>query len=427
MVQKRSTISVIGLGYVGLPVAVAFSEAGFDVIGFDINQQRIAALAAGRDSTNEVEDSRLANPKLVFTDNSSTLATADFHIITVPTPVDEQLEPDISYLLEAASLIGKYLKSDDVVVFESTVYPGCTEEDCLPVLERESGLVAGKDFHVGYSPERINPGDQAHRFETILKVVSGQTAEALQLISDTYGQVVTAGVYEAESIKVAEAAKVIENTQRDLNIAFVNELSKIFTLMNIDTHDVLQAANTKWNFNLFEPGLVGGHCIGVDPYYLTSKAKRMGARPEIILAGRQTNNSYSEFIKQQCAYWLNQQQISTPRIAVLGVTFKEDVPDIRNSRVFDLIEELRDISPHLDVFDPIADMGERQDMLTLTHLDEQQPFDVIVLAVPHAEFISDGWGFLETLFPADGPILVMDVKAKLHRASKPKRVNLWRP
>ena len=427
MGHMRRRISVIGLGYVGLPVAVAFSEAGFNVIGFDINQDRIQSLRAGKDSTKEVESHRLNNPVLVFSDEPAELKSADFHIITVPTPVNAHLEPDISYLLNASELVGKSINAGDVVVYESTVYPGCTEEDCIPILERWSGLKAGQDFHVGYSPERINPGDHTHRFETILKIVSGQTKDALSLISQTYGEVVKAGIYEAESIKVAEAAKVIENTQRDVNIAFVNELSKIFKLMNIDTHDVLQAANTKWNFNLFEPGLVGGHCIGVDPYYLTSKAERLGASPEIILAGRQTNNEYSWFIKEQCALWLKQRQISSPRIAVLGVTFKENVPDIRNSLAFDLIEHLKTITPHLDIYDPIADMEQKQDMLTLTDVNKTHQFDVVVLAVPHAEFLSGGWGFLETLFPEDGPVLVMDVKAKLNRNSKPDKVDLWRP
>lgn len=427
MGHVRRRISVIGLGYVGLPVAVAFSEAGFNVIGFDINQDRIQSLRAGKDSTNEVETHRLNNPVLVFSDEPAELKSADFHIITVPTPVNAHLEPDISYLLNASELVGKSINAGDVVVYESTVYPGCTEEDCIPILERWSGLKAGQDFHVGYSPERINPGDHTHRFETILKVVSGQTKDALSLISQTYGEVVEAGIYEAESIKVAEAAKVIENTQRDLNIAFVNELSKIFKLMNIDTHDVLKAANTKWNFSLFEPGLVGGHCIGVDPYYLTSKAERLGASPEIILAGRQTNNEYSLFIKDQCALWLKQQKISSPRIAVLGVTFKENVPDIRNSLAFDLIEHLKTLTSHLNIYDPIADMGQKRDARILTDVNKTHQFDVVVLAVPHTEFLSDDWGFLEMLFPEDGPVLVMDIKAKLNRNSKPDKVDLWRP
>ena len=427
MPKKRRNISVIGLGYVGLPVAVAFSEAGFNVVGFDINPNRIQALQAGIDSTSEVEAYRLNNPRLRFSTNPQSLSEVDFYIVTVPTPVTDQLEPDISYLLKASVLVGEYLNADDVVVYESTVYPGCTEEDCIPVLERESGLTVGEDFHVGYSPERINPGDKLHRFENILKIVSGQTAEALRIIADTYGKVVKAGIYEAHSIKVAEAAKVIENTQRDLNIAFVNELSKIFMLMDIDTHDVLQAANTKWNFNLFEPGLVGGHCIGVDPYYLTSKAKKMGASPEVILAGRQTNNDYSAFIKEQCQAWVKQQKIDSPRIMMLGVTFKENVPDTRNSMAFDLGEQLKELDPQIDIFDPIADMGDERKTLAIAELNVKRQFDIIVLAVPHDIFLIKSWEFLQSLFSENGNVLVMDIKAKLERDDKPERVFLWRP
>ena len=286
MAVPKKNISVIGLGYVGLPVAIAFAESGFKVVGFDSNSNRVHELEEGHDKTSEIINKRLANPNVTFTDKVKDIGKSDFHIITVPTPIDNRNEPDISYLIEASETVGKQLKAGDFVVYESTVYPGCTEEDCIPVLEKKSGLKSGKDFYVGYSPERINPGDPNHRFETIVKIVSAQCLHSLQIVADTYSAVVTAGIYRAPSIKVAEAAKVIENTQRDLNIGFVNELSRIFNAMDIDTYDVLQAAGTKWNFNAFEPGLVGGHCIGVDPYYLTNKALKVGCDATVILSGR---------------------------------------------------------------------------------------------------------------------------------------------
>ena len=332
---KERIISVIGLGYVGLPVAVAFAEAGFNVLGFDIDINRIKELKEGHDKTFEVENKRLNNLNLTYTDKSDDIGKANFHIITVPTPITNSNEPDISYLIKASETVGKQLAVGDFVVYESTVYPGCTEDNCIPVLEVVSKLTAGQDFYVGYSPERINPGDPIHRFETILKIVSAQCPQSLKIVSDTYGAVVTAGIFEAPSIKVAEAAKVIENTQRDLNIGFVNELSKIFNAIGVDTYDVLRAAGTKWNFNAFEPGLVGGHCIGVDPYYLTSKALKVGTRPKIILSGRDTNNNYPTFLAEQCHKWLIQQGITNPKIVQLGLTFKENVPDIRNSKAFD--------------------------------------------------------------------------------------------
>ena len=425
-ISKR-IISVIGLGYVGLPVAIAFSEADFSVIGFDISKKRINELKAGNDKTFEVVGNRIHNKNIVYTDNENDIDSANFYVITVPTPVNENLEPDISHLINASELVGKFIKKEDVVVYESTVYPGCTEEDCVPVLEKVSGLKAGKDFHVGYSPERINPGDPNHRFENILKVVSGQTNAALEIISNVYGAVVNAGIYKAESIKVAEAAKVIENTQRDLNIAFVNELSQIFLHLNIDTHDVLRAANTKWNFNLFEPGLVGGHCIGVDPYYLTSKANKIGAKSDIILAGRHINNEYVDVIFDQCIKWLAKQNIITPNILILGITFKENVPDIRNSLVLNLIKKLQKTDSNLSVYDPVLDTDEKIQGLEFISTPTDCSFNVVILAVPHDIFMSQGWGFLEKFFPEKGEVLVMDIKAKLCRDSKPERVHLWRP
>ena len=363
----------------------------------------------------------------MYTEIESDISAANFHIITVPTPVSAELEPDISYLLAASRTVGGQLKKNDIVVYESTVYPGCTEEDCIPVLESVSGLKAGIDFFVGYSPERINPGDKSHRFETILKVVSGQCPKTLERIAETYGAVVKAGIYKAQSIKVAEAAKVIENTQRDLNIAFVNELSKIFKKMNIDTFDVLAAAGTKWNFSHFEPGLVGGHCIGVDPYYLTSKAKTVGARPEVILLGRETNNHYAKFIAEQCQIWCDQNNLKNPKIALLGITFKENVPDIRNSKAFDLLAALGKISPLVSVFDPIAVLNGHELNFPLNPQDPVSGFDVIVLAVPHKPFVEKGWAFINQLVSKSRRVFVMDIKAKLNRKEIPKKIELWRP
>ena len=420
-------ISVIGLGYVGLPVAVAFAEAGFNVVGFDTNTHRIKELTDAYDKTFEVENKRLDHPNITYTHNADDIGRADFHIITVPTPITNINEPDISYLITASQTVGKRLKAGDLVVYESTVYPGCTEEDCIPVLESESKLSAGQDFYVGYSPERINPGDMKHRFETILKIVSAQCPQSLKIVADTYGAVVTAGIYQAPSIKVAEAAKVIENTQRDLNIGFVNELSRIFNAMGVDTHDVLQAAGTKWNFNTYEPGLVGGHCIGVDPYYLTSKAMKIGAQPKIILSGRNTNNDYPVFLAKQCSAWLEQHDIANPKIVQFGLTFKEDVPDIRNSKAFDLANALRTIDPDLVVIDPVADIAHMKPDFRFNPSIDGERFDAIVLAVPHRLFISDGWQFIHALVHTDKSTLVMDIRAKLDRQSTPQAVELWRP
>ena len=427
MAVLKRKISVIGLGYVGLPVAIAFAEAGFKVVGFDTNANRISELNEGYDATFEVENRRLGSLNATYTNKAEDIRKANFHIITVPTPITNTNEPDISYLIKASETVGKQLKAGDLVVYESTVYPGCTEDDCMPVLEAESKLTAGKDFYVGYSPERINPGDPNHRFETILKIVSAQCSYSLKIVADTYATVVTAGIHRAPSIKVAEAAKVIENTQRDLNIGFVNELSKIFTAMDIDTFDVLKAANTKWNFNSYDPGLVGGHCIGVDPYYLTTKASKIGCEPTVILAGRETNNAYPNFLAEQCHKWFRQQQITNPKIVQLGLTFKENVPDIRNSKAFDLANNLRTIDPTLAVIDPVADIAlTRPDFRFNTNIDGER-FDAIVLAVPHKQFIKNGWQLINALTTRDELTLVMDIKARLDRQSTPPSINLWRP
>ena len=347
-------IAVIGLGYVGLPVAVSFARSGARVIGYDIDADRIAELRDGHDRTREVEAAELGQPSLVLTAAAEALRDADFFIVTVPTPIDDALRPDLRAMLSASRTVGTVLKRGDIVVYESTVYPGAVEEECVPVLEKTSGLAAGVDFTVGYSPERINPGDKAHRFESIIKVVAGQDEKTLAVVADVYGSVVTAGVHRAPSIKVAEAAKVIENTQRDLNIALMNELSAICHALRIDTGDVLAAARTKWNFLPFLPGLVGGHCIGVDPYYLTHRAERAGYHPQVILAGRRINDGVGQRIARECVRLLLRAGTSDATVTVLGLTFKEDVPDIRNSRVVDIVRELKSFGIKVQVHDPIA-------------------------------------------------------------------------
>jgi UDP-N-acetyl-D-galactosamine dehydrogenase len=388
-------ISVIGLGYVGLPMAVEFGKAG-KVIAFDINQERIEQLVSGHDATLEVSDQDLKNADLFFTSNQQDLKAADFHIVAVPTPIGDANQPDLSPLLSASQIIGSILKKDDIVVYESTVYPGATEEDCVPVLEDCSGLVCGKDFFVGYSPERINPGDKVHTFKNIKKVVSGQTPDVLDIVANVYESVVEAGVCRASSIKTAEASKVIENAQRDLNIAFVNELSKIFNLMGIDTQEVLDAAATKWNFIKHNPGLVGGHCIGVDPYYLTYKAQKLGYHPEVLLAGRRINDGMAKYVAEQIVKTMIHEGrlIRNARVAVLGVTFKENCPDIRNSKVFDLIDELRDYHVNVDVHDSWASPAEvlkYQNIELITNKAlEKTRYDVVVIAVGHDEY-RDGY------------------------------------
>ncbi|WP_224728276.1 nucleotide sugar dehydrogenase [Cysteiniphilum sp. JM-1] len=384
-------ISVIGLGYVGLPVAVAFGKKQ-QVVAFDINQNRITALKSGYDSTLEVADMDLQQTDLLLTHDMNDLKLADFHIVAVPTPIDDANKPDLSALLSASRVVASALKKGDIVVYESTVYPGATEEDCVPILESESGLKYGVDFFVGYSPERINPGDKKHTFTKIQKVVSGQTPEVCDIVASVYSSVVEAGVYKASSIKVAEAAKVIENAQRDLNIAFVNELSKIFHLMNIDTQEVLDAAATKWNFVRLNPGLVGGHCIGVDPYYLTHKAEKLGYHPEVLLAGRRINDGMAKYVAEQIVKSMIRagKLIKNAKVALLGVTFKEDCPDIRNSKIFDLIDELRDYDISVDVHDAYADPLEVEKYqsikLKTNHELMRESYDVCIVAVAHSAY-----------------------------------------
>ncbi len=428
MTNHERKVAVVGLGYVGLPVAVAFGLQR-STIGFDINRARIEELQRGRDSTLEVETAELQRADITFTDDPSVLAQADFFIVAVPTPVDAAKRPDLTPVLRASETVGGILKRGDIVVFESTVYPGATEEDCVPVLERVSGLVAGEDFFVGYSPERINPGDKEHTFTRITKVVSGQTPEILEVVADVYASVVTAGVHRAPTIKVAEAAKVIENTQRDLNIALMNELALIFERMGIDTRDVLAAAGTKWNFLRFDPGLVGGHCIGVDPYYLTHKAAMLGYIPQVILAGRSINDDMGRFIAQQLIKLLIARGgvVKNSCITVLGLTFKEDVPDLRNTRVVDIIDELDSYGLNVQVFDPMASHEEAMHEYGINLLQREQlsPADAVVLAVPHREFLDQGWGLIEALLEG-GSGVVMDVKGRLARDQRPQGVTLWR-
>lgn len=420
-------IAVVGLGYVGLPVAVAFARSGAPVIGYDTNRARIESLRRGIDHTGEVTGEDLSHSSLVLADDAGALAEADFFIVTVPTPIDGARRPDLTALIAASGTIGRVLRPGAIVVYESTVYPGATEEDCVPILERASGLVAGRDFTVGYSPERINPGDRTHRFESIRKVVAGQDQRTLDIIAEVYGSVVTAGIHQAPSIRVAEAAKVIENAQRDLNIAFMNELSAICRQLGLDTHDVLAAAATKWNFLPFTPGLVGGHCIGVDPYYLTHRAEKAGYHPEVILAGRRINDGFGPLVARECIKLLLQANAPHRRVGILGLTFKENVPDVRNSKVADIVRDLKMYGVEVVVCDPVADaaVAEHEHGIALVGFDTLAPCAAVVLAVPHDAFLEDGWG---TVMKAlGGPGIVLDVKAKLDRASRPEGVLLWRP
>jgi UDP-N-acetyl-D-galactosamine dehydrogenase len=426
MAHQRK-IAVIGLGYVGLPVAIAFAKSGVPVTGFDIDRTRIDELRAGHDRTREVEPADLKQPTLAYAHDARALAAADFYIVTVPTPIDSARRPDLDAVFSASETVGGVLKRGDIVVYESTVYPGAIEEECVPLLEKKSGLAGGRDFTVGYSPERINPGDKKHRFESITKVVSAQDARTLDIVAEVYGSVVKAGIHRAPSIKVAEAAKVIENTQRDLNIAFMNELSAIFHQLGIDTGDVLAAAATKWNFQNFEPGLVGGHCIGVDPYYLTFRAEKAGYHPEIILAGRRINDGVGGRIARECMRALLQRGCANPTVTILGLTFKENVPDIRNSKVIDIVRELARVGVSVQVHDPLAlpEDAARQYGLTLAPFDRLAPADAVILAVAHSDYVAKGWPMIAKLLKQSSGI-VLDVKSKLDRAHKPEGIDLWR-
>tara|TARA_R110002110_G_scaffold91264_2_gene237402 strand:- start:5225 stop:6538 length:1314 start_codon:yes stop_codon:yes gene_type:complete len=435
--ENNETIAIVGLGYVGLPLAVAFGSRR-RTIGFDLNEKKLAHYRAGNDPSGEVEPAKLAGAsQLEYTSDPAGLAEASIVIVVVPTPIDSARRPDLSPLEGACRTVGKHLKNGAIVIFESTVYPGCTEEVCVPLLEEASGMAwAGRDrqgsgdgFFVGYSPERINPGDKEHRLETIIKVVSGDTPATLDTVSDLYSCVVEAGVHRAATIKVAEAAKVIENTQRDLNIALMNELALIFKRLDIDTLDVLEAAGTKWNFLPFRPGLVGGHCIGVDPYYLTYKAEAEGYHPQVVLAGRKTNDNMGKFIAEQTIKSLVKKghPINGARIAILGLTFKENCPDLRNSRVVDIITELREYHCELLVHDPMAesDDASHEYGITLSSWDDLKGANAVVLAVPHREYLALDTAALRAIMSPDA--VLVDVKSVLDRSAfEDGDVTLWR-
>ena len=429
--SKERQIAVVGLGYVGLPIAVHFGKVK-RVIGLDVSTQRVEELKKGVDRNRDLPVEELLNTQVDFTTDAIRLKEADFVIVTVPTPVDDANRPDLTPVRKASATVGRNLKKGAIVVFESTVYPGTTEEVCVPILEKESGLKCGVDFKVGYSPERINPGDHEHTFTKITKVVSGMDAETLEIVAEVYSSVVKAGVYKASSIKVAEAAKVIENTQRDLNISLINELSIIFHRLDIDCSDVLAAAGTKWNFLKFQPGLVGGHCIGVDPDYLTHKAEQVGYIPQVILAGRRINDSMGRFVAREMTKELLKKggvnfDGAKPRVTILGLTFKENVPDIRNTKVVDIVSELRTFGFEVQVADPMAypDEAKHEYDLDIVPLDKLKPACGVILAVAHEPYRKGGWEMVRNLL-AGGRGVVADLKNMLPREQTPASVSLWR-
>ncbi|TPG64395.1 nucleotide sugar dehydrogenase [Hymenobacter nivis] len=412
LLRKEATLAVIGLGYVGLPIALEFAKQ-LKVIGFDINAGRVAQMQQAIDPSGELEAKDFEGCDIAFTDSLEVLRQAQFYIVAVPTPIDEHAQPDLRPLLGASASVGKVLKKGDYVVFESTVYPGCTEEDCIPVMEKLSGLKFPNDFKVGYSPERINPGDKEHTLRRIVKVVSGNDAEALETVAKVYELVVDAGVHRASSIRVAEAAKIIENTQRDVNIALMNELSMIFDRMNINTYEVLEAAGTKWNFLKFSPGLVGGHCIGVDPYYLTYKAKELGYDAKVILSGRTTNDNMGAYIARKTVQMMIKKgkDVAKSRVLVMGATFKENVEDIRNSKVADVIQELKNFSVNVDIVDPHADSDEllHEYGFRLTANDDiRDDYDAVIVAVGHKPYAAKDEAYFQSI-TADNAVLV-DIK-----------------
>lgn len=429
LLKKESAVAVVGLGYVGLPLAVALSRK-FAVIGFDVNSARVAALRGGHDATREVDDDELARCTAVFTDDPESLRQAGVIIVAVPTPVDDHRRPDLTPVEGASRTVGRHMARGCVVCYESTVYPGVTEEVCLPILERESGLRHGEGFSLGYSPERINPGDKVHRLETIRKIVSGSDEATADLLAQVYGSVVTAGIHRASSIKVAEAAKVIENTQRDINIALMNELAIIFNKLHIDTLEVLEAAGSKWNFLPFRPGLVGGHCIGVDPYYLTYKAEEIGCHPEVILSGRRINDGMGKFVAETCVKRLieSDRRVKGARVGILGFTFKENVPDIRNTRVVDIIAELKEYGVTPLVHDPEADPDDalREYGQELLPLEALTGLDALILAVAHEGFRNLDAAAIASMFGA-GRVSLMDIKGFWNKqALRSAGFDLWR-
>lgn len=421
--QKSIKIAVIGLGYVGLPLAVEFGKQR-SVVGFDLNPLRIDELRARQDKTGEVSPQELGAAQLTFTTDPAAIADCNVYIVTVPTPIDQYNKPDLRPLLTASETVGKLLKPGDIVVYESTVYPGATEDDCVPILEQQSGLTLNTDFYVGYSPERINPGDTQHRLPDIKKVTSGSTPDVAEQIDALYREIITAGTYKAPSIRVAEAAKVIENAQRDLNIAFMNELAIIFDKMGIDTNDVLKAAATKWNFLAFQPGLVGGHCIGVDPYYLTHKAQDLGYNPEIILAGRRMNDGMGAYVAGKLVKAMLKKgiQVNGAKVLVLGLTFKENCPDLRNTKVVDVINELQEYGATIDVHDPRADADEAEKLYGLKLVRDPQAgqYDGVLLAVPHQEFKQENPAVLRRLGKQNS--VFMDLKGIFDKQDSDSRL-----
>ena len=429
IVNKEEKISLVGLGYVGMPIAVAFANK-VDVIGFDLNAKKIDLYKNGIDPTHEVGDEAIKNTTVEFTSDETKLKEAKFHIVAVPTPVNDDHTPDLSPVEGASTILGRNLTKGSVVVFESTVYPGVTEEVCVPILEKESGLKCGVDFKIGYSPERINPGDKIHRLNTITKIVSGMDEETLDCVAKVYELVVDAGVHRAESIKVAEAAKVIENSQRDINIAFMNELSIIFNKMGIDTKSVLEAAGTKWNFLKFYPGLVGGHCIGVDPYYLTYKAEMLGYHSQIILSGRRINDDMGKYCAENCVKNLiaADKSVKNAKVAILGFTFKENCPDTRNTKVIDIVKELKEYGIDPLISDPEADVDEAERLYGVHFVDMQdiKDMDAVILAVSHAEFSKLSMEEIDKLF-GEGKKVLLDLKGLLDRKEYEKAgYSYWR-
>lgn len=411
--NKQANIAVVGLGYVGMPIAVAFAEKGLNVIGYDNNEEKINLYKSGIDPTKEVGDEVIKNTSLLFTADEEELSKASFIIVAVPTPVNEDHTPDLSPVEGASKIVGRNMSEGAIIVYESTVYPGVTEDICIPILEQESGMKAGIGFKVGYSPERINPGDREHRLNTITKVVSGMDNDTLQTVAAVYEIVVDAGVHRAESIKVAEAAKVIENSQRDINIAFMNELSIIFNKMGIDTKAVLEAAGTKWNFLKFYPGLVGGHCIGVDPYYLTYKAEMLGYHSQIILSGRRINDDMGKYVAENCVKLLiaNDKQVKKAKVGILGLTFKENCPDTRNTKVVDIIKEIGEYGIDPLIYDPVADEDEAKRLygIEIVKKEELRELDALIVAVSHREFIKLQANDIGSMF-AEGKGILLDIK-----------------
>ena len=418
IVNKEESIALVGLGYVGMPIAVAFARK-VNVIGFDLNREKVALYKSGIDPTKEVGDEVIANTAVQFTCDENDLDRAKFFIVAVPTPVNPDHTPDLTPVEGASHVVGRHLTKGSVVVFESTVYPGVTEDVCVPILEKESGLKCGEDFKIGYSPERINPGDKVHRLETITKIVSGMDAETLDTVAKVYELVVDAGVYRARSIKVAEAAKVIENSQRDINIAFMNELSIIFNKMGIDTKSVLEAAGTKWNFLNFRPGLVGGHCIGVDPYYLTYKAEQLGYHSQIILSGRRINDDMGKYVAENLVKSLIKadKYVKGAKVAMLGFTFKENCPDTRNTRVIDIVNELKEYGIEPMIVDPVADAAEakREYGITLHDAAEMKDMDAVIVAVAHEAFSDLTQEKIAAMFADGDKKVLLDIKGVLDR------------